>query len=168
MPKTRPIKNQEQIESIANYLKDTSERDYILFMLAIHTGIRMKELLYLRVRDVKDKEFIEAGSSSTARQIPVNKDLGKVLDEYIKEKDENHFLVHNLNSEHENISDYTAYRNLKIAFNAVGLEGGCSLRKTFGYWYYKEYKDVALLKKILGQNTIIDSLKYIDWTEGDE
>mgnify|MGYP002509035684 CR=1 FL=1 len=41
---------------VADYLKARNERDYVLFMFGIYTGLRISDILKFRVRDVKDKD----------------------------------------------------------------------------------------------------------------
>ena len=53
---------------------------------------------------------------------------------------------------------------LIYACKAVGLEeniGTHSMRKTFGYHHYKQFKDVALLQKIFNHSSQQITLRYI-------
>jgi integrase len=43
--------------------------------------------------------------------------------------------------------------------------GTHTMRKTFGYWHYKQFKDVAELQKILNHSHPEVTLKYIGITE---
>jgi integrase len=43
--------------------------------------------------------------------------------------------------------------------------GTHTMRKTFGYWYYKQFKDVAELQKILNHSHPEITLKYIGITD---
>ena len=43
---------------VADYLKAQNERDYVLFMFGIYTGLRISDILKFRVRDVKDKDAV--------------------------------------------------------------------------------------------------------------
>ena len=43
---------------VADYLKARNERDYVLFMFGIYTGLRISDILKFRVRDVKDKDAV--------------------------------------------------------------------------------------------------------------
>ena len=57
-----------------------------------------------------------------------------------------------------------AYRILNYACSKAGIEAniGChSLRKTFGYHYYKKYKDVVMLQKIFNHSHPEITLRYI-------
>lgn len=49
----------------------------------------------------------------------------------------------------------------------VGLYsiGTHTLIKTFGYWHYKKFKDVALLQELLNHSTPDVTLRYIGITQ---
>ena len=49
-----PIRNLSDIQLIKNYYHERSLRNYLLFILGISTGLRGKDLLRLKVRDVVD------------------------------------------------------------------------------------------------------------------
>ena len=50
-----PIKSREKVKNICKYLKLTNERNYILFMLGIYSGLRISDILKLKVKDVRGK-----------------------------------------------------------------------------------------------------------------
>ncbi|PEB90278.1 site-specific integrase, partial [Bacillus toyonensis] len=41
----QPIRDPEQIQQIKEYLKEKSERNYILFVMGINTGLRISDIL---------------------------------------------------------------------------------------------------------------------------
>lgn len=47
------IRDPEQIQQINEYLKVKSERNYILFVMGINTGLRISDILKLKVGDLK-------------------------------------------------------------------------------------------------------------------
>ena len=54
-----PIKNKAEINSIKNlYKKKNQTSELLMFMLAINTGIDLIGLLNLKVKDVKDKLYL--------------------------------------------------------------------------------------------------------------
>ncbi|PHD10629.1 integrase, partial [Bacillus toyonensis] len=61
------------------------------------------------------------------------------------------------------ISKIQAYRQLQKAGDFANVEsiGTHTMRKTFGYWFYKQTKDVAMLQEILNHSTPHIPLKYI-------
>ncbi|MEC2055139.1 tyrosine-type recombinase/integrase [Peribacillus psychrosaccharolyticus] len=60
-----------------------------------------------------------------------------------------------------------AYRQLNKAAEYAGVEhvGNHTLRKTFGYWFYKATKDIAMLQRILHHSHPSVTLRYIGITE---
>lgn len=56
------------------------------------------------------------------------------------------------------------YRILNAAAKKIGLEkiGTHTMRKTFGYWFYKRTKDIAMLQKMFNHSSIRETLEYID------
>ena len=56
-----------------------------------------------------------------------------------------------------------AYQILREAGEKFGLEniGTHSMRKTFGYWYYKNYNDIVGLMKILNHSSEAITKRYI-------
>lgn len=55
MNQVDPIRDIGDIKLMYKVLQRKSYRDYLLFKFAIHTGIRLSELLNLTVCDVMDK-----------------------------------------------------------------------------------------------------------------
>ena len=56
------------------------------------------------------------------------------------------------------------YRFLNEACKEVGLTiniGTHSMRKTFGFFFYKQFNDIALLQKILNHSSPAITLRYI-------
>ena len=49
---TEPIRDRDILGDIADYLKTNNKRDYVLFALAVYSGLRIIDILNLRVRDV--------------------------------------------------------------------------------------------------------------------
>ncbi len=49
----QPIRDPEQIQQLKEYFKEKSLRNYILFIMGINTGLRISDILKLKVGDVK-------------------------------------------------------------------------------------------------------------------
>ena len=46
----------EETENILCYLKKKSDRDYILFLVMLHTGLRISDVIKLRAKGVFNKK----------------------------------------------------------------------------------------------------------------
>lgn len=56
--KVEPIRDRKKIKEMEEYLKGWSERDYVLFVLGINTGLRISDLLKLKVSDIQNGTLI--------------------------------------------------------------------------------------------------------------
>ncbi|MBS4207457.1 tyrosine-type recombinase/integrase [Bacillus sp. FJAT-50079] len=162
----QPIRSLEQLEDMKWSLKrHCSERDYILFLIGINTGLRIGDLLKLKVSDVKRKKRVLIYEGKTKKKREIN--LSNIYDEiqaYIKII-ESDWLFPSRKGD-KPISATQAYRQLIKAGEFADLEsiGTHTMRKTFGYWHYKQFKDVAQLQMILNHSHPEITLTYIGIT----
>ena len=161
--KAEPIRDKEKIQKVREKL---SGRNKFLFELGLFTGLRISDLLKLRVKDVKEKERIHIREKKTGKdkKVPINEACREIIQEYIKDMDEHEYLFKSRKGENKPISRVQAYRILKKAGKEAGLEiniGTHTLRKTFGYHHYQKYKDVALLQTIFNHDSPGQTLDYI-------
>ncbi|MGH1146253.1 tyrosine-type recombinase/integrase [Bacillus pseudomycoides] len=164
----QPIRSKEQIEDMKWTLKrHCSERDYILFLIGIHTGLRVSDLLQFETQTIvklkrkKRREF-KIKERKTKKERRIN--LTSIFDEVYSYTQtlENTWLFPSRKGD-KHISKIQAYRQLQKAGDFAGVEsiGTHTMRKTFGYWFYKQTKDVAMLQDILNHSTPQITLKYI-------
>ena len=50
-----PIRDKDVVQDIAEYLKFKNERNYIMWMLGINSGLRISDILKLQVKHVYNK-----------------------------------------------------------------------------------------------------------------
>lgn len=53
-----PIRNKNDLKKIKKALKRSNQRDYILFLFGINTGLRVSDILALDIKDVKSKDCV--------------------------------------------------------------------------------------------------------------
>lgn len=162
----QPIRNPAMVKDIANYLKKRNERDHIMFLLGIYTGgLRISDILQLKVDDVLGKKYISLREIKTGKQknIEINLILRKALDSYIAGRDPDEYLIKSRQNHNRPITRSMAYKILNNAAKKFGLEciGTHTMRKTFGYHYYKQTGDVATLQKIFNHSHWSITLRYI-------
>lgn len=160
-----PIRNLDTLENMCSYLKKTNERDYILFMMGIYTGLRVSDILKFRIYDVKDKRQIVLREKKTGKQkfIEINPILKRAIKDYVEDKDPDDFLIKSRKNYNRPISRERAYMILKELGELFDVPclGTHSMRKTWGYHYYKQTKDIALLQKIFNHSSPAVTLHYI-------
>lgn len=74
MNTVEPIRDMNIVWDVADYLKARNERDYVLFMFGIYTGLRISDILKLRVRDVREKDYVYIRENKTGKEkrFPIN------------------------------------------------------------------------------------------------
>jgi len=164
-----PFRNPDILKVIANDLKKKSMRNYLIFMCGLYTGRRITDILTLKVRELKDKEFINVRESKTGKKIilPVNKELKTALVEYLKDMSPDEYAFMSTKKKYKPIDRTTFYKILKNAALKYGIDNiGChSLRKTFGYFYYKQTGDIVTLMEIFGHSHISVTMRYIGMSQ---
>jgi len=82
--------------------------------------------------------------------------------------EEEEYLFQSRKGEDKPIIRVQAYGILNSAGSKVDLKEIVThtLRKTFGYWHYKQNKDVALLQEIFNHSAPSVTLRYIGINEG--
>ncbi|MDQ0808039.1 site-specific integrase [Priestia megaterium] len=162
----QPIRDKEKIQAVKKYLLKKSQRDHFLFHMGINIGIRISDLIQLKVCDVKGKRFtyVKEQKTGNKKKITINPSLRDAIEDYIDlmELESNDWLFPSRKGD-KHITRVQAYRILNDAAKHVGLEeiGTHSLRKTFGYHYYQKTKDVAMLQEIFGHSAPSITLRYI-------
>lgn len=165
----QPIRDPVLIEQIEKYLKNKNERDYILFLLGIYTGLRISDILSLTVKDLRNKDFLKISERKTKRKkynsrtIELNPVLKKALKHYLKDKPNNQYVIKSRVGENNPISRERAYMILKDVANKFEIDslGTHSMRKTLGFHIYQQKKDVVLVQKMLNHESPSHTLRYI-------
>jgi integrase len=160
----KPIMDIDLIQDIKEYLKNTNERNYILFLLGINTGLRIKDMLKLKVRDVEGWDiYIKESKTKKMNEVRMPPDLKKAMRAYIKGKDRNEYLFKSREGKNKPITVSMAYVIMRQIGEKFKLDRiGChSLRKTYGYHHYEQNKDIVVLMEMLNHSDPEITLRYI-------
>lgn len=164
MKTVQPIRDKKLIERMKNELRKSGTRDYMLFCFGINIGLRISDILSLKVSDVRDRSHITLTEQKTGkvRRIKIN-GISDDLNDYIQGMNDNDYLFRSQKGENSPISRVQAYRILNKAADALGIEeiGTHTMRKTFGYHFYQKTKDVALLQELFQHSAPSVTLRYI-------
>jgi len=160
-----PIREREKVLDIANQLRKKSERNYIMFVLGIYSGLRISDILRLRVKDIKDRNTINIREKKTGKQrtFKINPVLKKELQKYIEGKDDDDYLIKSREGFNKAIKRSMAYKIINEVGKKFELEciGTHTMRKTFGYHFYKQTKDIVTLQQIFNHSHPSVTLRYI-------
>lgn len=165
-----PIKSKKELETIEAYLEKHSKRNRLIFAFGINTGLRVSDILGLNVEDVKDKNYVEIKEKKTGKykRFPLNSKLKALIKDYLKERENLYAIGAEIplfvGKKHHRLHRSQVYRFLNEACEQLGIAaniGTHSMRKSFGYHFYKKFNDVALLQKILNHSSPAITLRYI-------
>lgn len=160
-----PIRDKEKIELVKSILKKSGMRDYLLFLLGINSGLRISDILSLKVSDILNKQYIDIKEQKTSknRKFPITDSFRSPLKEYITGKLPEDWLFLSQRGNRA-ITRVQAYRIISNACEKAGITeriGTHTLRKTFGYHFYKKTKDIGLLQNIFNHSAPSVTLRYI-------
>lgn len=163
----KPIPSKLIID-IIEYLKSNNRhRDLCLIMIGINTGLRISDILELRVKDVKGKRSIKVRCKKTGRiqRIEINNTLRNFIDKYTESKPSYEYLIKSRNGFNNPIGRVQAYRIIRdICYDVFGIDqvGTHSLRKTYAMKLYtNNNKDIGLVQEALGHESSKDTIKYL-------
>ncbi len=159
-----PIRDKQKIKAVENYLEQKNIRNKVIFCLGINSGLRVSDILSLNVGDVRGRSHIELAEKKTGKikKFPLNKKLEQILENFIQNKYDNEPLF--LSKKYHRLDRSQVYRMLNEACAAAGIDeniGTHTMRKTFGYHHYKQFKDIAMLQMIFNHSSPNITLRYI-------
>lgn len=142
----------------------------MLFLFGINTGIRIHDLLHLKVRDVWDGkkviEFLSISHSRNPRKLfYLNERVRRTLKRYLMDRDLSlDDYLFKSRKQNQPITRQQAYRIINSAAKEVGIQekiGTHTLRKTFGYHAYRKGIAISLIQSIYGHHSSTETLRYI-------
>jgi integrase len=162
--KSEAIKNRKDIKNVEKYLKLHSERNYAIWVLGMNSGLRVSDIVGLNVSDVVDKTHISIIEKKTGKtkSFFMNNKLKCVLREYTKNRSADEPLF--IGKQGKRLNRSEVYRFIKHACKEVGIKSHVSthtMRKSFGYHHYQQFKDAVILQKIFNHSSQRITLIYI-------
>jgi len=162
----KPIKDVKKIEDMKEFLLSRNERDYLMFVLGINSGLRISDLLKLTVEDVKEGIVqIREKKTGKVKQFALSDTCVKAIKKYLKNTGINTgTLFPSAKGENKPISEKSAWRILKTAAEWCGIEenvGTHSMRKTFGYHAFKQGVEPYYIMKCLNHSSLVVTKRYI-------
>lgn len=175
MKSVDPIRDPKKIEEIKKYLYDWNPKYWLLWVLGTNTGLRVSDILQLKVCDVRDADHAWVNEQKTGkdRRLYFNRQLKQTITQYIRENklEEEDYLIPSQKNKGQPLTRTRAWTVLNEAAKACGINtkeekiGTHTMRKTFGYWHYQRHHDVVLLQKIFNHSAPSVTLRYIGVTD---
>lgn len=181
MEYVEPIRDKKKINDIKKILRATTLRNYCLFTLGINSGLRISDLLNLKIEDVmdmkrkiKDRITLREQKTGKVKNFPIADTAKKAIMEYLITRDfkleEPLFLSRKEKKGKKTIGRQQAYIIINKIARMIGLKGRFgthTLRKTFGYHAYQSGIDISILQKLFNHSAPCVTLAYIGITQDD-
>lgn len=166
----QPLRTQVEIDDFLFWLRRTNnpERDIFLFLFGLNTGLRMSDIVKLKIKDVKydSRPIITEQKTGKKKRLFLD-NLQEKLHKYIKEKKDNEWLFPSRQGQNRHIEVCTVYKlYTKIAKNLGRNDIGThTIRKTYGNWYYRKTHDIASLMVLFNHSSEAITKRYIGITD---
>ena len=189
MKTVEPIRDNKTIKNMRAILKSQSTRNELLFILGINVGLRISDILKLKVRDLtksntkapKDYVIITEIKTRKIKKFYIGDIVKKVIENYMKENNNPGFDTYIFLSKkgvNRPITRQQAYRIINNAAESLGIVerndqgnlihgeiGTHTLRKTFGYHSFQNGTSLELLMDLFNHSSKTQTLRYIGITE---
>jgi len=190
MKTVEPLKSKKEINKMKKSLSKGKygERNVLLFSIGINTVYRISDLRKLKLSDVlmKEKEGIKVKERLSLKEQKTGKYNSVILSErlktdikkyvetyfpyYLSKRELDHYLFPSGKGENQPMNRQTLWAILNKAAkeNSISNVGSHSMRKTFGYFLYKNNVSIEIIQELLNHASQRDTLRYIGITQEDK
>lgn len=158
-----PIRSKRELARVEEILS-RKKRDLLFFVMGTNSGLRCSDIAALNVADVKNRTHIEIIEKKTGKykKFPINSKLKPMIADFVKNRSDNEPLF--LSRFNNRLNRVQAYMIINEACRKAGITykvGTHTMRKSFGYHHYQQFKDIAILQKIFNHSSPSITLRYI-------
>ncbi|TPR16708.1 tyrosine-type recombinase/integrase [Apilactobacillus timberlakei] len=177
----QPLRSKDDIANVKFFLNKGKFglRNLTIFTIGINTGLRCSDIVKLRVKDVINSTtpYIYEQKTGKKRQVNLTNVIG-LINEYIASQhfqSEDNYLFpsrvknrkndnKNHNIEHIGVGGfYKALEKVEFLMGRKDL-GTHTMRKTFGYHFYKQTHDIMSVMRVLNHSKESTTKRYIGIT----
>ncbi|MGX7201597.1 recombinase [Enterococcus plantarum] len=185
-----PFRDKKQIDAMKAILSSgkMGQRNVLLFSIGINTAYRISDLRRLKLSDVltisrdrviaKDRLEMKEQKTGKHNSIIISNKLRKLIMEYCTEvfsyeianREFDHYLFPSQKGTDEPMKRQTLWEILSNAAKSIGVSniGSHSMRKTFGYFLYKNGTSIEIIQDLLNHSSQRETLRYIGITQEDK
>jgi len=176
MNTVEPIRSINKINRIkGNLHKHKNPRDLLMFTMGINTGLRISDILPLKLGDVKDKKgdprdyiYLTEQKTHKQRKIVLNSEVKKALQIYFiksaKYNLDSHLFTSEKDDRNRPLTKVRAWQLINEWCREVGIlerVGTHTLRKTLGYQMRKSGIAIEVIQEMLGHSSVGVTSRYI-------
>jgi integrase len=174
----QPIRDTEMLERCFTIAREHDRKKRrgdvsweLILLVGFNTSLRVSDFRRFRVSDLRGKDYARIRAKKTGKEARIlinpraKRDINRLLagrkgDEYILQSRQIDPMTHRPRP----VTRQRVYQIINAIARRAGIEDhiGChTLRKTFGYHYYKMTGDVVSLQRILCHSFQRETLVYI-------
>lgn len=171
--------NDKEILKFIEAAKASGKRDHALVMVALGSGVRVAELVFLDVKDIRHDGadgtviHVRQGKGGKDRMIPVRKEVRAAVEAYLQATGRKRgdlgplFLSEDRAMscrDHWRLTTKSASRIIKTCAEQAGIDKRISphaLRHTFAFGCYLYCRNIVAVSKLLGHSTINTTTRYV-------
>lgn len=178
MKVVQPIRDLEVLQKCYDIAREHDKRRKtgevsweLILLIGFNTSLRVSDFTRFRVNDLRGRDYAQIQAKKTHKEARIlinptaRREINRLLvgrkgDEYILQSKKRDYATHKPRP----ISRQRVYQIMNAIGKKAGIEEriGChTLRKTFGYHYYKMTGDVVSLQRILCHSYQRETLIYI-------
>ena len=165
----QPLRTAEEIRDFQFWLRRTKfpERDSFLFLFGINNGLRISDIVKLKVGDIRGVSKPVIVEQKTGKRKPIyTQNLQNEIMTYAEFMGDDDWLFPS-RQQGGYLKPNTVYKLYAGIAQDLGRNdiGTHTLRKTFGYHYYRRTHDIATLMFIFNHSSQAITKRYIGITE---
>lgn len=178
MKVVQPIRDLEVLQKCYDIAREHDKRKKswevsweLILLVGFNTSLRVSDFRRFKVQDLRGKDYAQIQAKKTHKEARIlinptaRREINRLLvgrkgDEYILQSKKRDYATHKPRP----ITRQRVYQIMNAIGKKAGIEEriGChTLRKTFGYHYYKMTGDVVSLQRILCHSYQRETLIYI-------
>ena len=163
-----PIREKRTVKRIARHLHIEGDLYYVLFLVGVQTGMPINRICNLVVNDVDfERKSIKGYEDNCLGESLTTQIRAYVCVNKLEPED---YLISLPGHRKEPLNRIRVYRALKKAGMASGYGHLCgeTIRKTYGYFHYREHRDIVALQKFFNQRSAAITARFIGVAENEK
>lgn len=144
-----------------------ADRNWMMVLLGVNTALRFSDLRRLKAGEIRNN-YVDQRDLKTGKEnrFSLNPEIRREAEAYIRRNGllDGDYLFTSLDGRNVPLTRQQGYNIIRKAGEMCGLRypvGTHTLRKTYGYWFYRETGDVVALQTILNHSSPATTLIYI-------
>jgi len=177
MEKVQPIRDLEMLDKCYQIAREhdakkgKSEVSWeAILLVGMNTSLRVSDFRRLKVRDLRGREHVQIRAQKTgkAADILINPEARKEINRLLRGRADDEYIFlsrqRDATGKRRPVTRQRGYQIMNEIAREAGIQDkiGChTLRKTFGYHYYRMTGDIVSLQRILCHSFRQETLVYI-------